>query len=206
MNFAMPLGNDFFTGNKEFPHLHTQSIGYPFEGRTGRPFAYLFQQRASRNPLLDDYTLIARESKDGTTAYIVGQYNGNPLESPLHGMYSIDMYTNETEYYRFLYREDEVETVEAVVAANKTEFPPSVGYRIEDSQIIWTDNSGCVLIQPKTNELFLGVPWNRYFYTPNGREYIEDAVSRGIDVCGRTDTFLYVYRLSAISPKRSESR
>ena len=146
--------------------------------------------------LLDDYTLIARESKDGTTAYIVGQYNGNPLESPLHGMYSIDMYTGEEKYFRFLYREDEVETVEAVVAANKTEFPPSAGYRIEDSVISWTENSGVILIQPKENTLLLDVPWNRYFYTPNGREYIADAVSRGIDVCGRTDTFLYVYRIS----------
>lgn len=146
--------------------------------------------------LLDDYTFIARESKDGTTAYIVGQYNGNPLESPLHGMYSIDMYTGEGDYFRFLYREEAAQIVEAVVAANQTEFPPSAGYRIEDSQISWTDNSGCVLIQPKTNELFLDVPWNRYFYTPNGREYIADAVSRGIDVCGRTDTYLYIYRIS----------
>ena len=146
--------------------------------------------------LLDDYTLIARESKDGTTAYIVGQYNGDPTQSPLHGMYSIDMYTGAEEYFRFLYREDEVETVEAVVAANKTEFPPSAGYRIEDSLISWTDNSRVILIQPKENTLLLDVPWNRYFYTPNGREYIADAVSRGIDVCGRTDTFLYVYRIS----------
>ena len=144
--------------------------------------------------LLDDYTLIARESTDGKTAYIVGQYNGNPLESPLYGMYSIDMYTGEDDYFRFLYGEDEVETVEAVVAANKTEFPPSAGYRIEDSLISWTDNSGVILIQPKENTLLLDVPWNRYFYTPNGREYMVDAISRGIDICGRTDTFLYIYR------------
>ena len=37
--------------------------------------------------------------------------------------------------------------------------------------------------------------WSRCLYTPNGREYITDAVSRGIDVCNRSDTYLYVYRI-----------
>jgi len=49
--------------------------------------------------LLDDYTLIARESKDGTTTYIVGQHNGDPTQSPLYGMYSIDMYTGDEECF-----------------------------------------------------------------------------------------------------------
>ena len=199
-DFIMKLAEQVVLPTEEALNL-AEDVSYYLELAAGTEFQNMNLDRQTSilveyEDLLEDYTLIARESKDGTTAYIVGQYNGNPLESPLHGMYSIDMYTNEEEYFRFLYREDEAETVEAVVAANQTEFPPSAGYRIEDSQIIWTDNSGCILIQPKTNELLLGVPWNRYFYTPNGREYMIDAISRGIDVCGRTDTFLYIYRIS----------
>ena len=179
-----------------------EDVSYHLELAAGIEFQNMNLERQTSilleyEDLLDDYTLIAREGRGrwGTPAYIVGQYNGNPTESPLYGMYSIDMYTGEDEYYRFLYREDEVETVEAVVAANKTEFPPSTGYRIEDSVISWTENSGLILIQPKENSWVLDTLWNRYFYTPNGREYLVDAISRGIDVCGRTDTFLYVYRI-----------
>ena len=198
---AMEIYKAYLRAEAQVSYDTAEDISYYLELAAGEPFQDMNLERqvsllVEYEDLLDDYSLIARETEDGKTAYIVGQYNGNPLESPLHGMYSIDMYTGEEEYFRFLYREDEVETVEAVVAANKTEFPPSAGYRIEDSVISWTENSGVILIQPKENTLLLDVPWNRYFYTPNGREYITDAVSRGIDVCGRTDTFLYVYRIS----------
>ena len=198
---AMELYEAYLRSEAQTSYGTAEDVSYYLELAAGETFQDMsLEKRTSLlveyEDLLDDYTLIARETGDGNVAYIVGQYNGNPLESPLHGMYSIDMYTGEEEYFRFLYREDEVETVEAVVAANETEFPPSAGYRIEDSVISWTENSGVILIQPKENTLLLDVPWNRYFYTPNGREYITDAVSRGIDVCGRTDTFLYVYRIS----------
>ena len=147
--------------------------------------------------LLDDYTLIARETEDGKTAYIVGQYNGNPTESPLYGMYGVEVSSADGEdLIQFLYREEESETVNAVLEANKTEFPPSAGYSLEQSSIIWREDSGLVLILPRGNDLSLNVAWNRYLYTPNGREYIADAVSRGIDVCGRTETFLYFYLIS----------
>ena len=198
---AMELYKEYLNEEGQGSYGAAEGVSYYLELAAGETFQDMSLEKqvsllVEYEDLLDDYTLIARETEDGKTAYIVGQYNGNPIESPLYGMYSIDMYTGEEEYFRFLYQEEEAETVEAVVAANQTEFPPSTGYRIEDSRIIWTDNSGCVLIQPKTNELLLDVPWNRYFYTPNGQEYIADAVSRGIDVCGRTDTYLYVYRIS----------
>lgn len=147
--------------------------------------------------LLDNYTLIARESADGTAAYIVGQYNGDPAQSPLYGIYSVEVSLAEEEgTFQFLYREEASEAVDAVLSANNGEFPLDAGYRIEDSKIYWSADSGLILIQHKDNALFLDVPWNRYLHTPNGREYIVDAVSRGIDVCGRTDTYLYVYRIS----------
>ena len=146
--------------------------------------------------LLDDYTLIARKSTDGKASYIIGCFNGNPAQSPLYEMYGIELSAGEEEVFQFLYREEHAETVEAVLAENKTDIPLSAGYRIEDSRILWSSNGETVLIQPKDAELLMDVPFNRILHTPNGREYIVDAVSRGIDVCGKTDTCLYVYRMS----------
>lgn len=174
-------------------------ISYYLELAAGETFRDMDPERQTSllveyEDLLDDYSLIAREIEDGETAYIVGQYNGDPTESPLYGMYSIEVSpAGEGGTFQFLYREEHSETVDAVLSANNGKFPQDTGYRIEASQIYWSANSGLILIQPKDNALFLDVPWNRYLHTPNGREYIVDAVSRGIDVCGRTDTFLYVY-------------
>lgn len=146
--------------------------------------------------LLNEYALIARESTDGKAAYIVGQFTGESAQSPLYGMYSIELSAAEEEVFQFLYSEENSETVEAVWAANRTDFPPSAGYRIDNSRVLWSSNGETVLIQPKDVELLMDVPYNRYMYTPNGREYIADAVSRGIDMCGKTDTCLYVYLIS----------
>ena len=151
---------------------------------------------AEYGDLLAEYTLTARETANGTAAYIIGQFNGNPTKSPLNGMYSIELSFGEEDVFQFLYNEENAKTVEEILATNKNDFPPSVGYRIENSRVSWSSNGGVVLIQPKDAELLLDVAWSRYLYTPNGREYIADAVSRGIDVCGRTNTFLYVYLIS----------
>ena len=148
---------------------------------------------AEYEDLLDGYTLTARESEDSRTAYIVGQYTGYQSPAPLRGMYSVEVTVGEEEPWQLLYREEDSETVEAALGAQKR---PSVGYPIENSVIRQNSDGTLVLIQPKDTELWLDVAWNRYLYTPNGRAYIADAVSRGIDVCGRTDTFLYVYRIS----------
>lgn len=63
-------------------------------------------------------------------------------------MYGIEVSTGEDDFFQFLYREEASDTVDAVLAANKKEFPPSAGYRIEDSRIYWSANSGIILIQP----------------------------------------------------------
>ncbi|MBP3479797.1 MAG: hypothetical protein J6K03_10035, partial [Oscillospiraceae bacterium] len=155
------------------------------------------EYRKQYEMLWEGYSIIARKATDGTVAYVVGSYNGDPKDSPLHGMYSVEVsLAGEEGTFQFLYREEASETVDAVLSANGKEFPPDTGYRIEDSRIYWSSDGSAFLIQPKENTLWLDVPWNRYLHTPNGREYITDAVSRGIDVCGRTDTFLYVYLIS----------
>ena len=199
---AMELYKAYLDTETQASYGTASNVSYYLELATGETFRNMDPDRqigllVEYEDLLDDYTLIARETEDGKIAYIVGQYNGDPTQSPLYGMYSVEVSLAEDEgTFQFLYPEEESETVEAVLAASKKEFPPSAGYRIEASWIHWSANSGLILIQPKDNALFLDVPWNRYLHTPNGREYIVDAVSRGIDICGRTDTFLYVYRIS----------
>ena len=196
---AMELYKAYLRSEAQTSYGTAEDISYYLELAAGETFRNMTLDRqisllVEYEDLLDDYTLIARETEDGRTAYIVGQYNGNPTESPLYGVEVTS--ADGEDLIQFLYREEESETVNAVLEANKTEFPPSAGYSLEQSSIIWREDSGVVLILPRGNKLSLNVAWNRYLYTPNGREYIEDAVSRGIDVCGRTDTFLYVYLIS----------
>ena len=105
--------------------------------------------------LLDDYNLVARETTDGKSSYIVGTYSGeNPENSPLYGMYGVEIYTGEDDFYQLLYREADSATVEEAMAAQKE---PSVGYRITDSQIFWSSNSGIILIQPNLSFTWLGL-------------------------------------------------
>ena len=199
---AMELYEAYLRSEAQTSYGTAEDVSYYLELAAGETFQDMsLEKRVSLlveyEDLLDNYTLIARETEDGKTAYIVGQYNGNPSESPLYGMYGVEVTSADGEdLIQFLYREEESETVNAVLEANKTEFPPSAGYSLEQSSILWREDSGVVLILPRGNKLSLNVAWNRYLYTPNGREYIADAVSRGIDVCGRTDTFLYVYLIS----------
>ena len=142
--------------------------------------------------LLDNYTLIARETADGKSGYIVGRYNGNPAESPLYGMYSIEHGVGEEDIRQLLYREADSAEVDAALAENRH---PAVGYRLQDSRLLFSDSS-MIFIQPLDSELFFDEPVSRYLYTPLGREYIADAVSRGVDLLGRTENYLYVYLIS----------
>ncbi len=178
-----------------------KDISYHLEMAAGTEFQDMNQELqtsllAEYKDLVEDYIFLARESKDGSAAYLVGQYNGNSAKSPFDGIYDLDVYTAEDEFFRFLYREEAAGAVEALLSANQTDFSAVTGYHISESRILWSADRKFIMIQPKTSELLLDVPWNRYLYTPNGREYIVDAVSRGIDVCGRTDTYLYIYRIS----------
>lgn len=195
--------SDLTEGNSDVADTNSIAvdISYYLELAADTEFRDMNQERqagilAEYKDLLEDYTLVARESTDGKAAYIVGHSNVEPTQSSLHGMYGVELSAGEEEVFQFLYHEEEAEIVEAVMAENKTDFPDSVGYRIENSRILWSSNGESLLIQPKDIELLMDVPYNRCLHTPNGREYIVDAVSRGIDVCGKTDTFLYVYRMS----------
>ena len=73
-------------------------LSYYIELAAGEAFRDMNASRrvellAEYGDLLDDYTLIVRETPDGTSGYILGQYNGDPAQSPLSGMYAVEIST-----------------------------------------------------------------------------------------------------------------
>ncbi len=122
--------------------------------------------------LLDDYTLIARESTDGSVSFIVGCYNGEPQDSP----FSI--------LGRYAYGDGTVQVIdtrerinEAIQAQNHGPLPEAQ-YTITKSYLWQEDESPLILIEPN-GSLSLVFAYHQYL-APNGAEYIRDAASRGI--------------------------
>ena len=146
--------------------------------------------------LLEGYTLLARESTDGRSGYILGCFSGAPEENPLHLLYSVEIGDYGGGTVQVLYREEDSA---AVSAALETAEMPDVGQIVRQSRLMYTANefqtSGFILIEPKDVSLTLTVAYNRYLFTPNGREYMEDAVSRGVALLPAETPYLYVYRI-----------
>lgn len=140
--------------------------------------------------LIQGYQLLARESADGASAYILGVYEGNAEDSPLNGMYCIC--TDGRGETQLLYREADLAAVERALAETET---PNVGYLIENSYFSFFDQGSVFLIQPKEGSLFLDETINRYLHMPYGPEYIRDAASRGILLNNAEGPVLCVYRV-----------
>lgn len=125
--------------------------------------------------LLDDYTLIARESTDGAVSFIAGCYNGAPGDNPLSDM---AYFVYGEDFTKILGTEEEIQ---AAAQAQEAGQPFEARYSIQDS-FFWhdTDNeSGIILIEPKDSSTSMLFAYTRYLQ-PNGGEYIVDAASRGI--------------------------
>ena len=111
-------------------------------------------------------------------------------------MYEMEVSVGE-DMFQIIYREDQAEAAELAWMEPEAEFPASVGYRIGSSRLRWSLAHGIVMIQPTDVTVRMDAPYYSYLHTANGRAYIEDAVSRGIDLCERVDTYLEVYQISA---------
>ncbi len=142
--------------------------------------------------LLDDYDLIARESTDGSLAYIVGYWGGNVEESPLYHLRSSSR-GDENGEVQVLYDERDLE------AADKYE-EPEYKYVIHNSHINHSSQTGYFLIHPTDSGWGLNDVFNKYL-RPNGREYMQDAFSRGIALAAPKGAYLEV---SLISPQWGE--
>lgn len=143
--------------------------------------------------LLENYTLIARESEDGKTAYIAGVYNGVLENSVLYMKYSMELGIGEDETVQLLYDAIDEDAVNAASGEGKY---PEEGYIIKNSEIYFSSNYDVILIQPRESELKFDTVFNRYLYTPNGREYMIDAASRGITLTGCEEPYIYIYLIS----------
>ena len=143
--------------------------------------------------LLENYTLIARESVDGKAAYIVGVYNEASEKSVLYGKYCMELGIGEDNVVWLLYDAKDEGTVNAAIGEGKY---PEEGYIIKNSEIYFSPDYDIVLIQPRETMMRFDTVFNRYLYTPNGRTYMIDAASRGIDLVGCEEPYVYVYLIS----------
>lgn len=146
--------------------------------------------------LLEGYTFFARESEDGTCAYILGIFFGETSENPLYLMNNVEVGDYSGDTVQILYGEEDAQKVDSALAEGTI---PEAGVKIQNSTILFMADdfrsSPLILIAPKDAESVPIVAYNRYLMTPDGAAYIEDAVARGIDINGRKDPCLYVYRL-----------
>lgn len=147
--------------------------------------------------LLDDYRFMGRVNEDGTIAYIAGEYTGDFENSGFYGLYSME--TNDGN--QFLYRPEDAEAVEEDIFSGRT---PDAGLLLEHSRVTHFSRSSLILIQPNTSGLPLDGVCCRYVEGTNGRDYILDAVSRGISVGATPEPYLEVYRVSELYGEISE--
>ena len=178
-----------------------RDLAYHLELAAGVEFRDLAAEKQSAllteyGNLLDGYTFLAREGADGEAVYLLGQFQGTAEENSLSGMYEMEVSVGE-DMFQIIYREDQAEAAELAWMEPDAEFPASVGYRIGSSRLRWSLAHGIVMIQPTDAEVRMDAPYYSYLHTANGRAYIEDAVSRGIDLCERVDTYLEVYQISS---------
>ncbi len=142
--------------------------------------------------LLDGFDMIARESTDGSLAYIVGYWGGAVEESPLYHLRSSSR-GDENGEVQVLYDERDLE------AAEKYE-EPEYQYTIHNSHINHSSTTGHFLIHPTDSGWGFNGVFNKYLH-PNGREYMLDAFSRGIALATPEGAYLEV---SLISPQWGE--
>ena len=146
--------------------------------------------------LLSDYSFIARENSDGE-GYILGQYIGDPAGSPLSGMLTME-FDGTTQ---ILYSAEDQGRVQAATLEGRV---PDGTIAPELSQIYWYFNASLVQIAPEQCVKF-GSTLDAYLYMQDGREYIVDAVSRGIDVSGKAgEPYLKVHIMNRYAGEISE--
>jgi len=142
--------------------------------------------------LLDNYELISRESSDGSFAYIVGRYTGNEGENELLDMWGVEMGAPDG-WAQILYTEAQRDAVEQ--ALTLSELPEADVYQLTRSRIQYSKDNELIFIEP-LDTISLSTVYSRYCYTPNGREYIADATSRGISLAEMKGAYLEIYYIS----------
>ena len=136
---------------------------------------------AEYGELLNGYKLIARASTDGSCAYIAGEFSGNIEDSPLCGLDCV-------------YFSSGIQTLYAKGDADAG--IEAMRYDIKNNDISYSKNSKLIIIEPAASQLSFGSCYSLYISSPNGRAYIEDAVSRGVALFSSPGDYLTVYLIS----------
>lgn len=149
---------------------------------------------AEYGTLLDGYTLMARESTDGKTAYIAGHYQGDVADSPLYQMQDMGHYSDKD--YQILYSEENREAMERVLNEQGVQAITDEAYVIEKSWMYRTVGAEYIFIQPTAEGQEMYSAFAKYFEPDRGRRYLEDALARGIAVNAAEEPYLNVYLIS----------
>lgn len=146
---------------------------------------------AEYGALLDGYTLLPRESEDGAVSYIVGCFDGIAEENPFSQLCTVHV-NDLAEKVQLLYNEENTEAVEHALA--NREFPADA-YVIRKSTIDYSSKSGHILITPIDTGWGLNGVFHMWL-SPNGRDYMLDAASRGIAFCEPEGPYLEVHLIT----------
>ncbi len=144
--------------------------------------------------LLNEYTLIARESMNGETSYIVGHYNNDVSNSPLYKMY--DMGHTSDKRYQIFYMEENYEAMDRIKDEYGVQAITDEGYVIENSWMYRTADSEYIFIQPIDSKQELHSTFSKYLDPTRGRQYIEDAIARGIALNDVEEPYLSILMVS----------
>lgn len=148
--------------------------------------SYKNQLLKEYGPLLEGYSFVARESADGTVAYIIGTYVDDKENNPLNSMGMLERGEGERNY-QLIY---EIEDEEIMMQEGYKE----EGYEIDDSRMVGYSDNEIILIQPVSVKLNLHDAMASYFW--KGKDYIPDAVSRGISIHIPSGPYLSLYLIS----------
>ncbi len=142
--------------------------------------------------LLADFSLVARETADGSIAYIVGSYTGTHGNSPFLSLRMLDFSLPMEDWWQVLYEESDTEAVEQALANDSV---PDAGYVIKSSHVRYTSNGEYILIQPRDIRSDLAAVFTKSL-TPEGQAYMMDAASRGIALAKPEGPYLEVMLIS----------
>lgn len=147
--------------------------------------------------LLEGYSFMARESVDGKSKYLLGYYNGDATNSSLTNIQTFEYSSGEIQKsFQILYYEDNYIELERVMDEEGVLAITEEGYAIQNSNIYWTVGGEFILIQPVDSEQNFRDLFGLYHDPARGREYIEDALSRGIALNTVKEPYLCVYMIS----------
>ncbi len=145
--------------------------------------------------LFDNCNLLMRVSSDDEASYIIGHYQDLIEDNPLTLLHSMSFsLAGMEDSFHLLYEERDSERINEALAASKM---PDAGYILAKSRIRYSADRGIFIIQPEDAKMSLDDIFYKYI-RPGGRDYIEDAVSRGISIYTPQEPYIEFFYISEV--------